>query len=110
MPVRAPPRAIVKALRYELNDFVNRLNVVYRDQPFGVTSWWRSWSDNQRISGAALYSQHLVGLAIDCYPLAGTFGGLDRHARDQGLIVVPYQTHLHFQYWPAGTLQRLLGA
>ncbi len=103
MPVLPPPPAIIRALRPQLTDFIERL-ILAEPDPVGVTSWWRG-QDLNREEGGAPFSQHLVGLGLD---MVGDTAGFRSRMRSKGLIVVVESDHTHVQYWPAGTLERLI--
>lgn len=78
-----------------------------------ITSWWRSPSENRRVSGAP-DSQHLVGLALDLQPGRPRVAlSLDESAdrfRQAGFIAVSAvrkvgESHLHVQTFPPGLLR-----
>lgn len=105
MPVATPPGVYWEY--FPVGDFVQRVNAAWTSG-IAPTSWWRSWWENLRVGGSVSpLSQHLAGLAVD---VAGDPGWLDyfaARAREQGLVVVPYQaTHVHVQLWPRGELDR----
>lgn len=104
MAVLPPPARIIRALRPQLVDFIERLVVAEPNAGVGVNSWWRSEEVNRR-EGGERFSQHLVGLGLD---LSGDDRGFRNRMRAAGLIVVETPSHTHVQYWVAGTLERLL--
>lgn len=76
----------------------NALNAAYRREPFTVTSWWRSPSRNQQVSGHR-DSQHLCALAFDCAPGSAA---VEAALRGVGFRTVRYGTHVHAQVLEAG--------
>lgn len=73
----------------------------------GVTSWWRSPADNERVQGQP-QSQHLLGLALDVVgPNPSVLAGA---LRSVGFVVVQEGSHVHAQAFRAGTLGPLFGA
>lgn len=107
MSVEAPPRGITIWWWNLLYDFVERVNRAWQQDPFIVTSWWRSPQANQQ-AGGAQFSQHLVGTAVDAVPRAGTRLQLKDHFERQGLICVVYKGHVHAQLLQKGVLERWL--
>ena len=79
--------------------FFNAVWWAYQQEPFTVTSWWRSASKNREVGGHP-DSQHLVGMAIDA-----TKGSADV-LRRAGFTVVEYRNHVHAQVWPSGLARR----
>jgi hypothetical protein len=103
MTLQAPPASIVRALRPELEAFISRLRRVTAPG-LGVSSWWRSRAHNAAVGGA-LYSQHLLGLAVDTTP----FAGADRRAlvaafARVGLVPLEEGDHVHVQAYRAGAI------
>lgn len=118
MSVLAPPEAFWRV--FPLDEFTGRVIRAHARAPMYLTSWWRSWRHNIAVGGSHTpvsqggrgLSQHLAGLAIDAVPLdqtRTTTKALADELADQGLVVVPYATHVHAQLFNRGGLDRLLG-
>lgn len=126
MSVIPPPAYVQYQVRHELRDFGARLAHAARisgpwretsrwEVPRGhyrVSGWYRDASRNRAVGGAK-WSQHLIGLGLDL-----KVHEEDRHRLIQGLqsaglwvVTEPYlrtDRHIHAQYWPAGTFERLV--
>lgn len=108
MAVQVPPPIFVAILSADFDRFLNAAWRVFNQTPFRATSWWRSVERNREVGGA-LYSQHLVGLALDVVPLPGaTFREVRAEAIAAGLYAVVEPDHVHLQAWPAGRLESIL--
>jgi len=71
----------------------------------GVSSWWRSRSENARVGGDP-NSQHLLGLAVD---IVGTSNMVLAAALGaKGLTALNEGTHVHAQLYPAGVVRPLI--
>jgi len=104
-----PARLMTSRFGPYIRDFARRINWAWEQagSPAGTaTSWWRSPADNDRVGGAP-FSQHLVACAIDVVlqDLAD-LGGFEDALRRAQIVPVWEGSHLHIQYWPAGTLER----
>lgn len=96
-----------------LYDFATRANAAaleyqrttWPQAPVYLTSWYRDGRANAA-AGGAQFSQHLVGLAGDL--VAADQARLVRYLRGHGLHAIAEGDHVHVQYWPAGTLERIL--
>jgi hypothetical protein len=64
-PNKRPPPELVARFREPMRRLVLVWRDVSRTVPVELTSWWRSAARNAETRGAAAYSQHLVGTAID---------------------------------------------
>lgn len=101
MPLLAPPFQFNGLVTFS---FVNRLTWAGRNADVEATSWWRSPAENARVGGD-LFSQHLVGWALDVVgPGSQDFA---KRARIAGLTVVTEPTHVHVQVFPKGILRTL---
>lgn len=107
MAVRLPPPEIVRYFHAPIYQFLVALGAAYAITPFGISSLWRSVNQNVAAGGAP-YSQHLIGTAADVYPIRSSLWQVERALKNQGLVTVPYERHVHAQLWKAGRLERLL--
>jgi hypothetical protein len=107
MSLRIPPPRILSFFREPIQAFIAKASNAWDEVPFQITSYWRDPYLNQRVGGHP-YSQHLVGLALDAQPFSGDLRNLEVAFQNQGLKTVVYQSHVHTQFWKAGTLERIL--
>jgi len=103
--IQAPPASIRSALAPQLADFIARLRAVRvpAGSRFGVSSWWRSIAHNREVGGGAR-SQHLLGLAIDTTPSAGSRLALRQAFERAGLVAIEEGDHIHVQRFTAGKI------
>lgn len=103
--VEAPPPSIVWTVERFApgfwRAFLAALWQAYHQQPFRVTSWWRSPAHNAEVGGDA-DSQHQLGTAVDVVPAAA-----GEALRAAGFVVVPYVSHAHAQAFMAGEARRV---
>lgn len=66
-----------------------------------VTSWWRSPARNVSVGGA-VYSQHLLGFALDL--VTPRPAALVRSLNAVGLVAIDEKDHVHVQAYPAGAI------
>jgi len=109
--LEAPPSDVASAWEPLISPFIHRAWIAYIRQPFVVTSWWRSFAENNRVGGMA-FSQHLVAIAIDALPIgagpAPDRKDLVRAFQAAGLVAIDERDHVHAQLLTAGTLQRIV--
>jgi uncharacterized protein YcbK (DUF882 family) len=103
--ISPPPAPIVRALRPQLERFLQQLRSVR--EPTGMrvsfSSWWRSKQRNAQVGGA-ITSQHLLGLAVDLVPAGGSRSELLRRLRAAGLVALDEGDHVHVQAFSAGVV------
>ncbi len=102
MAVRVPPQRLVVQIAPLLRRFLLALQGVPVSRETVFWSWYRNPEQN-RLAKGHVESQHLAGLAIDVSGLPAA--SLDRLRRN-GLVVVPFESHVHVQLGPAGFLRR----
>lgn len=100
MSVKAPPDRILYYVWDDLVGFLSSLAAATPPPGLYATSWWRDSETNRRVGGHAR-SSHLVGLAVDVAGDASALQWFSARCEEQGLIVVPYSTHIHLQALPA---------
>ena len=110
MSVSAPPPEIVAQVGPALDDYIKRVNALYRyvGGLGSCNSWHRTISANYRAGGDQC-SQHLFALASDWQTGDRTLTVLTVAARF-GLVAVAVAgsvTAVHLQYYPRGTLRSL---
>jgi len=82
--------------------FQTRLDRTLQRVSARVTSRRRTRAQNAAVGGAA-YSQHLIALAADLVPVAGSsYATIAAAARSAGLVPVIESDHVHVQLFPAG--------
>jgi len=77
-----------------------------------LNSWFRTPEEHYRLPGAATYSQHLLGLAVDVKPSPSRRARFIDALQREGFHVIPKSTHLHVQRLAppeALRLRRLMG-
>ena len=110
MSVSEPPPEIVAQVGPALDDYIKRVNALYRyvGGLGSCNSWHRSVSHNYRVGGHAC-SQHLYALASD-WQTGDRTSAVVAAAPRFGLIaaaIAPSGSASHIQYYPAGTLRSL---
>jgi hypothetical protein len=100
--LEAPPPALQAAWGPLYRQFFERVRDGSSGIPISrVTSWWRSRAQNSSVGGA-IYSQHLLGLAIDV--VTPKPSALVRGLKAAGLVAVDEGDHVHVQAFAAGQL------
>lgn len=102
MSIQPPPDRFVRAWRKQYEEFIRRLKAAASVVPGStVTSWWRSPTHNRDVGGA-IYSQHLLGFAVDVVsPNPVRFANA---VRSVGLVAIDEGDHVHVQAYPSGLL------
>jgi len=104
--MQAPPDELLRAWRPIYEQFLSRVRDGAASVPKVVaSSWWRSRSRNATVGGA-LYSQHLLGFALDL--VTPTPRALVVALVSQGLHAIDEGDHVHVQAFPPGALPRSL--
>lgn len=106
--ISAPPQSIVAeverwapgAWRY----FLTRVIAGVRSYPgqVSVTSWWRGPDTNRSVGGSP-DSQHLIGTALDLWPVRND---LVAALEANGIRAIKESDHIHAQLWGAGVVRR----
>lgn len=104
MTAIAPPRAFSGFVQ---TAFTSRATWAAGSSDVTLTSWYRSPVDNARVGGHP-FSQHQVGWAMDVAGPDQQY--MAKRLRMVGITTVQEADHLHFQAFPAGILQLLLGS
>jgi len=99
---QAPPDALQRAWGELYRAFLQRVDAGSSGVPIAaVTSWWRSRSRNASVGGA-VYSQHLLGFALDL--VTPKPAALVRALNAAGLFATDEGDHVHVQAFRAGAL------
>ncbi len=105
--VVAPPPMVEQIFGAQIASFTSSSALVLMRFPsWGLTSWFRDVLANADAGGDA-YSQHLVGLAFDADGPLEQKDEFVRALRRVGHVVVPEETHVHWQAFAPGLLRRL---
>ena len=102
MAVQRPPPALEAAWGPLYREFLQRVSDGAAGIPVSaVTSWWRSRSRNSSVGGA-IYSQHLLGFALDL--VSPRPAALVRGLSAAGLVAIDEGDHVHVQAYRAGQI------
>jgi Peptidase M15 len=97
-----PPPELEAAWGPLYREFLERVSAGAAGIPVSaVTSWWRSRSRNSSVGGA-IYSQHLLGFALDLVTPRPT--ALVKSLNAVGLVAIDEGDHVHVQAYRAGQI------
>lgn len=103
MPWKTPPPEIRDRVNRELGYDIYAasaaawLRARKADPDVVLNSWFRTPEEHYQLPGAATYSQHLLGLAVDVKPSPGRRKRLQEALVREGFHVIPRPTYLHVQ-------------
>lgn len=115
--VQPPPAYFIERFLREVQAVARTWSWLGQHVPVEITSWWRDAGHNASIPGAAGYSQHLVGTAIDGVILgltrAEALPYVQRVAAAFGASAPSKASEtsgnsVHVQALPYGTVERLV--